>query len=311
MRKSLFSYTLLLLVWCLTGTIVYCFSAESSPPVPASTEVKALVTHEAVPAPSKGAFSPVTGEAAGLVSKEALPRSVTAESSSPLSKEAVIATAEAASGEVIGLTEEGASYKGIPWGADFSTFKTIKNFPGNLAPLSAAFIGSLDDNDVALLLGVPVSDKEISGGQRVMFEFVPRKFASVFYEPDDTYYIFYNGKFALTLSKINAKNFDLYRDTFYKKYRKLLDYSKKFEPAKKNYYTLQAAIFTKGKTDAFLVKSEFSRGQKVFASAKLVFASTDLLSAIRKEIDEKMAAEKLSTGEKDKQDLQKDLNKIE
>jgi hypothetical protein len=206
---------------------------------------------------------------------------------------------------------EGSAYKGVPWGADFNTFKTIKGYAGNLGPQSAVMIGSSDDNDIALLLGVPVSGKEANGGQRVRFEYMPQKFAAAYFEPDDTYYIFYNGKFALTFSYINSSNFDLYRDTFYKKYEKTGDLSNKYELGAKRYYQLQAGIFAKGSTEAFLIKSQLTNKKETLMTAKLVFAYNDLFNAIRKEITDKLAADKLSGSEKTKHQLEKDLNKIQ
>jgi len=256
--------------------------------------------------------------AASDVSPESTP-AVSAESTAP-SKEAVPAatievtspSAGVSTGEPTAAgTEEGGSYKGIPWGADFNAFKTAKGFAGNLGPLSAAFIGTADDNDIAMLLGAPVSDKGSNGGQRVLFEYVPRKFASVFFEPDDTYYIFYNGKFAMTFSKINSENFDLYRDTFYKKYKKIGSFAKRYDPAAKQSYLLQASIFEKGRTSAFLIKTQLTIGKKSFVSTKLIFAFNGSLETIRKEIDDKLAAEQLSSGEKEMKQLEKDLNKIE
>ncbi len=247
--------------------------------------------------------------AADEISAESVP-AVTAETTPAASPETVSATTEVATTEAAG-SEEGSNYKGVPWGADFNTFKTLKGFAGSLGPFSAAFVSSADDNDIALLLGVLVSDKESAGNQRVMFELVPRKFASAYFEPDDTYYIFYNGQFALTFSKINENNFDLYRDTFYKKYKKIDSFAKRYEPAAKKTYLLQASIFEKGKTNAFLIKSQVDSGKTSWVSAKLIFASSDLLGIIRKEIEDKIAAENVSSGEREKQELGKDLNKIE
>ncbi|MFA6549089.1 MAG: hypothetical protein WCT39_04075, partial [Candidatus Margulisiibacteriota bacterium] len=228
------------------------------------------------------------------------------------STEIKTATTEVSTAEIAAAgTVEGASYKGIPWGADYNTFKTIKNFAGDLGPLSAAFISTTDDNVIALLLGVPISEKDANGGQRVMFEYVPRKFASVYLEPDDTYYIFYNGKFAMTFSKINENNFELYRDTFYKKYTKIDNFSHRYELATNKSYVLHAAIFEKGKTTAFLIKGQVEQGKKTFVSAKILFADKGLLSVIRKDIEDKGIEMNLPGGEKNTIDLQKDLNKIE
>ncbi len=254
----------------------------------------------------------VSPESTPAVSPESAASTATPEVTVPPSTEASAAKTEVSSAEPAAAgTEEGASYKGVPWGADFNAFKTIKGFAGNLGPFSAAFVGSSDDNDIAMLLGVPVSDKGSNGGQRVMFEYVPRKFASVYLEPDDTHYIFYNGRFALTFSKINKENFDFYRDTFYKKYKKTGSFAKRYEPAAKQSYLLQASIFEKGKTSAFLVKSQLDIGKKSFVSTKLVFASNVLLGTIQKEIEDKLAAEGLSDIEKEKQQIEKDLKKIE
>jgi hypothetical protein len=252
----------------------------------------------------------VTAESAAP-STEAIP-AVTVEATPLPSTEVSAATTEVSTAEPAAAgTEEGASYKGIPWGADFNAFKAVKGFAGNLGPLSAAFVGTADDNDIAMLLGVPVSDKGSNGGQRVLFEYMPRKFASVCFEPDDTHYIFYNGKFAMTFSKINSENFDLYRDTFYKKYKKSGSFAKRYEPTAKQSYLLQASIFEKGRTSAFLIKTQLTVGKKSFISTKLIFAFNGSLETIRKEIDDKLAAEQLSSGEKEIKQLEKDLNKIE
>lgn len=245
-----------------------------------------------------------TFEAAPLITPETN-LLVTGETTSATSSELVSATTEATTLETTTKPpEEGSTYKGLPWGADFPTFQTIKSYNGSLSPFSAGFISSADDNDIALLLGVPVSDKDPNGSQRVMFEYVPHKFASVYFEPDDTHYVFYDGKFALTFSRINEQNFELYRDTFYKKYEKTGSFSKRYALGAQKTYLLQAAIFKKGKTDAFLIKSQYTSGKKSTASAKLVFASTDLLAAIRQEINNNLAASRVPS-------LEQDLNKIE
>ncbi|MDD5593697.1 MAG: hypothetical protein PHG97_03005 [Candidatus Margulisbacteria bacterium] len=268
-----------------------------------SPERTAVVTGESTARPSIEVISLSSSETSAAKTAEATVSS---------SAETRSATTEAATTEPTTVAlEEGASYKGVLWGADFNAFKAIKGFAGSLAPLSAAFVGTADDNDIAMLLGVPVSGKDANGEQRVMFECVPRKFASVYHEPDDTYYIFYNGKFAMTFSNIDGKNFDLYRDTFYKKYKKSGSFTSKYELGQKKSRLLQSSIFEKGKTSAFLVKDQLNVGKKSFVSTKLVFASSELLVAVRKEIEDKLAAEKLSGGEKDKQQLEKDLNKIE
>lgn len=283
-------------------------SAESSPAITAESTARSSIETSSLPsAETSSARSPSSETSAAK----------TAEATASSSAETRSATTEAATVEAPPVTtatatpEEGSSYKGIPWGADFNAFKAIKGFAGSLAPLSAAFVGTADDNDIAMLLGVPVSGKDANGEQRVMFEYVPRKFASVYYEPDDTYYIFYNGKFAMTFSNIDGKNFDLYRDTFYKKYKKTGNFTSKYELGQKKSRLLQSSIFEKGKTSAFLVKDQLNIGKKGFVSTKLIFASSELLVAVRKEIEDKLAAEKLSGGEKDKQQLEKDLNKIE
>jgi len=285
MRK----YYWLLICFCLIVPLFLSSHAFAEEPF---VEENQTITIESTASPS--AEVPASLEVT-FVSEEA-----TAASSTEISA----ATTEAPA-------EEGTSYKGVAWGSDFSVFKASKNFGGNLGPFSAAFIGTTDDNDLALLLGAPLSAKDANGEQRVRFEFVPRKFASVYFEPDDTYYIFYNGQFAMTFSRINDNNFSLYRDTFYKKYKQIGSLAKKYEPAEKKTYLLQSGIFEKGKTNAFLIKSQLTSGKMAYSSAKLVFASSDLLNLIRKEIEDKMAAEKLTTGEKEKHELQKDLNKIE
>ncbi|MFH2033675.1 MAG: hypothetical protein ABIJ26_03100 [Candidatus Margulisiibacteriota bacterium] len=207
--------------------------------------------------------------------------------------------------------QEGSTYKDVPWGADFNRFKEIKGFAGSPSLLSAEITGTADDNDIAILLGAPISEKDSSGTQRVMFEYVPRKFASVYYEPDDTYYVFYDGKFALTFSRINTENFDLYRDTFYKKYNKLDSFTARYELGPKKSALLQSAIFEKGQTQAFLIRSTITIDKKAYAAGKLIFADMMTLPFIRKEIEDKVAADTLGGHEKSRQQLEKDLLKIE
>ena len=209
------------------------------------------------------------------------------------------------------ILEEGTSYKGVPWGCDFFKFKEIKGYPGSLGLQSAGFVNSFDDNDIALLLGAPVSEKSVKGERRIMFEFIPQKFASVYLEPDDVYYIFYNGKFAMAFSGIIVNNFDLYRDNFYKKYRKTGTFSKLFELAPKKNYKLEAIKFQKGKTVAFLMKSETEQKKNITSSAKVIFVSEDLFAAIRQEVKDKLAAENQTKNIKARQGLEKDLKKIE
>ena len=241
--------------------------------------------------------SPVSAEALAVPSAEV---SISPESSVPASKE----SASTPPGE-------GVRYKGIPWGADFNKFKEIKNFSGNLDAPSAAFVSSSDDNDIALLLGVPVSDKGKTREQRIMFEYVPREFASVYFEPDDVYYIFNKGKFAMAFSRIAVSNFDLYRDDFYKKYQKTGTVAKQYAPSAKKTYQLEATVFKKGKTTAFLIKSQLGDKKNKSVSAKLVFVGDDLYAAIQNEIKANLAGGKQLKKEKTKQEMEKDLKKIE
>ena len=203
--------------------------AEAPKPVTAeaivaSSEAVKPVSIEATSA-SPEAVKPVSIEALAVPSGEAAPKP-TPEASSPATIESlsapppgIIPTAETPKIEMKPL-EEGASYKGVTWGSDFSQFKKIKSFSGNLGSPSGAFVNSACDNDIALILDVPLSGKGKKGEQRVMFEYVPQKFYSVYIEPDDINYIFYDGKFCMAFSKLMASNFDLYRDNFYKKYQK-------------------------------------------------------------------------------------------
>jgi hypothetical protein len=304
-------YLIILFLAVALGLWPFAATAFDSPP-----QSPPAVTAEAPVQPSLEASSLPSSETSAVNTIEA----ATAEVTTALTPEVVAApTVEAAvsaSGETVTATAEvppaeGATYKGVPWGADFNDFKAAKGFAGNLGPLSAAFAGSADDKDIAMLLDVPVSAKDANGEQRVMFEYVPRKFAAVYFEPDDTHYIFYYGKFALAFSRINSKNFELYRDTFYKKYQKSGGFSKKYDLAAKKSVLLQAAIFEKGETMAYLIKNQLIDKKAVFLSTKLLFASKQLLGAIRKEIDDKLAADKMSGSEKSKQELEKDLQKIE
>lgn len=281
-------------LFALLVTLLFFFSFKTIA-LDGSSESTRLATSEPSTAKTFEATSSSTPEITGIK---------TVEATAAASAETRPAMAEVS-------TAEGASYKGSPWGVDFNAFKSAKNFVGYLSQPSAAFVGSADDNDIAMLLGVPVSAKDSNGEQRVMFEYVPRKFAFVYFEPDDTYYIFYDGKFAMAFSKINSKNFDLYRDTFYKKYKKDGGFSKKYELTAKKSSLLQASIFGKGKTVAFLIKQQLTDRKSVFISTKILFAADELLGAIRKEINDKLAAEKMTSGEKSKQELEKDLNKIE
>ena len=295
-----------------------------NPPSSASPEMAAPVSAEAAAVPSKEAVA--SAEAVKPVSAEA---GVSIEAVKPVSLEAIAASAEAVitvspeavapSGEAVrsptpevitspeAPTEEGASYKGVPWGVDFSHFKQIKGFAGSLGSSSAAFVNSSYDNDIALLLDVPISGKEEKGGQRIMFEYVPQKFSSVYFEPDDINYIFYDGKFCMVFSKLMGSNFDLYRDNFYKKYQKTGSITKVYNPSSKKKYRIDAIAFEKGKTKAFLIKSQTTEGKKTTASAKMVLVSADLFNDIQKEIKDKVTGEKQSKGT----NLEKDLNKIE
>lgn len=290
--------------------------AEAPKPVTAeaavvSAEAVKPVSAEAV-AVSAEAVKPVSVEALAVPSGEAAPQS-SPEASSLASKESlstpppgIVPTAESPIIEIKPL-EEGASYKGVPWGADFSQFKQIKGFSGSLGSPSAAFVNSSCDNDIALLLDVPLSGKGKKGEQRVMFEYVPQKFSSVYIEPDDINYIFYDAKFCMAFSKLMESNFDLYRDNFYKKYQKTGSITRVYNPSATKKYRVDAIAFEKGKTRAFLIKSQTTEGKKTTASARMLLVSKDLFDNIQKEIEDKAAGEKQSKGI----DLEKDLNKIE
>jgi hypothetical protein len=207
--------------------------------------------------------------------------------------------------------EEGSSYKGVPWGCDFIQFKQMKNFSGILSEISAAFLSTSDDNDLALILGAPLSAKGADGGQRVLFEFVPQRFASAYYPPEDVYYIFYNGKFAMVFSRLIESNYDLYRDNLYKKYRKSGNVSFKFQPTTSKKCYLEAIKFEKGKTYAFLIKSRIDEKKKSSLSVKLLFASSDIFAQIQRDISSNVEQGIHSQNIKAKESLEIDLNKIE
>jgi hypothetical protein len=207
--------------------------------------------------------------------------------------------------------EEGDSYKGVPWGADFRKFKEIKKNANDLIDYSAAFVSTTDDIDIALILGTPLSKKVGEGGQRVLFEYVPQRFASVYYEPDDVYYIFYDGKYVMAFSRIIEANFDLYRDNLYKKYKKSGGFSKQFVPAANKKYNLDVIRFTKGKTNAFIIRSKLVDKKKTITSAKLLFVAEDFFKIIEEEIRSQIESGLEINTVKAKQALEKDLNKIE
>jgi len=305
--------------------LIQAAAADVSPEsfsISTSTEVATPVSAEALAAPSSEAAESISAEALAAPSAEAV-RLITPEvSASPESS--VLASKESSSTPPPGIIppaeippaeikppEEGASYKGVPWGCDFKKFKEIKGFSGSLDSFSAAFVNSADDNDIALLLGAPVSGKGAKGEQRIMFEYVPQKFASAYFEPEDVFYIFYDGKFAMVFSRIGANNFDLYRDNFYKKYEKTGTVARQFMPAANKKYKLNAIKFEKGKTNAFLIKGEVQEKERTAVSAKMIFVFDELFNTIQKEIQEKMSGEKQSKGEKAQQELERDLKKIE
>jgi hypothetical protein len=251
------------------------------------------------------------------ISSEA-PAATSSLESTPLSTPEItsVATPETASPETITIKqesppEEGAGYKDVPWGASFEEFKKIKDYTGNLVEISAAFIGTSEDNDIALLLGTPLSEKGNRGEQRVMFEYVPQKFSSAYVPSDDVYYIFYSGKFALAFTRISEANFDIYRDHMYKKYKKTGSFSKQFMPSPTKRCTLVAIKFEKGKTFAFLIKKETYEKKSTVTAAKLVFAYNDLFRAIQQEIKANIGGESQMQSPKAKESLEKDLQKIE
>jgi hypothetical protein len=144
-----------------------------------------------------------------------------------------------------------------------------------------------------------------------MFELVPQKFASVYFEPDDVFYIFYDGKFAMAFSTIMEKNIDLYRDNFYKKYKRIGNFSKAYALSAAKKYKVEAIKFEKGRTWAFLVRSTTEDKAQKLSSAKVLFAYSNIFSAIQEEIKTKAAVEKVLNKAKDEQSLEKDLKKIE
>lgn len=292
-------------------------SPESSA-VTASTEVSAPFSVEASAAPSEEAAPAITLEVSASPESSVSPEAaVSPEASAPSPKEdtsvpppGLIPSPKSEKATEKPL-EEGTSYKGVAWGAEFSKFKEIKGFSGNLGQCSAAFVGSADDNDIALLLGIPASIKSSRGEQRIMFEFAPQKFASIYFAPDDVYYIFYDGKLAMVFSRVIDSNFATYRDNFYKKYKRTGGISALFDPSADKKYKLEAIIFEKGETKAYLIRTQSIEKKKSVSSAKILFVSKDIFNSIRNEIKEKIINEKQSKGEIQPKDLEKDLKKIE
>ena len=302
MRKSfffLFGLFFLVIISYQASAQTTTASADSSAGN-ISGEATSPISAESSVAPSGEAIQAMTAEAA-VSSEVTAPASI--EPSSLPSAPGIVPTAETTASQ-----EEGASYKGVPWGADFSKFKTIKNYPGNLGSSSSGFVGNTEDNDIALLLGTPVAEQ---GPKRVMFELVPQKFASVYFEPDDVFYIFYDGKFAMAFSTIMEKNIDLYRDNFYKKYKRIGNFSKAYALSAAKKYKVEAIKFEKGRTWAFLVRSTTEDKAQKLSSAKVLFAYSNIFSAIQEEIKTKAAVEKVLNKAKDEQSLEKDLKKIE
>lgn len=292
------SRILIALVFVLSFAMLLFFAypsvlAQASPSGEASTttEVRAVSSGEAsaeARAASSGEAS-ASGEATRLISGE------TTKAAIPPAKP----------------PEEGSGYKGVPWGADLNKFMEVKNVFAEQGELSAAFISTEDDNDIALIIGTPISEKKSGKAQRVMFEKVPQKFSAVYLEPEDVYYIFYDGSFAMAFSKIDETNIDFYRDHLYKKYQKSADFSVAFVPAPNKKYKLDAIKFKKGKTDAFLIKRTVTEKKKAAISAALLFVSDQLLSDIQQEIKGIKPKGLEPKTEKAKQALEKDLKKIE
>jgi len=287
-------------------------STEASKPI--SLEATNLTSAETTKPLSLESSTPISTEAVRSISGEAQIVSST-EAGKPVVTGSTLETTVGTSSEVLSPVEqpleEGASYKGVPWGSDFNRFKEIKKYSGLLGSPSAAFINSTEDNNIALLLDVPISNKGKKNEQRVMFEFVPHQFTSVYYEPDDVYYIFYQGRLAMAYSRIAEKNFDIYRDNFYKKYTENESLAKQYAPSAKKSYRLDALTFSKGKTSAFLVRCQATENKKTSSSAKVLFVSTEFYDAICKEIKAKIADQKRPQSEKEQELLQKDLMKIE
>jgi len=273
-------------------------SPEATTPV--SPETKAISSPEATNLVSPEAIKPISIEAQVIVSPEAIKPAASGEALPPPGLIPPAASLAAP-------PEEGSTYKDVPWGCDFNFFKQIKGFNGNLGPASAGFVNAASDNDIALLLGVPVSPLSNKKEQRVMFEYVPQRFSCVYFAPDDVYYVFCGGKFSMVFSYLLASNFDLYRDNFYKKYKHSGLVTKQYAPSSKRKYRIDALQFERGKTIAFLIKSQETFKDKTSISAKMVLVASDFYNSIQQEIKNNMGAANQQKNLK----LENDLKKIE
>jgi hypothetical protein len=278
------------------------------PNVSVSAEAVRPVSLEASALPSVEATSSATGES--IVEYEEFTYITDEYVSTP---QGIFSTSEISS--ILANTQysslEGIDYKDVPWGADFNAFKKIKNYPGNLSPDSAGFVSSSDDIIISMMLDVPVEATGKKSDKRIMFEAVPQKFSSVYYSPEDINYVFYEGKFALAYSTIIEKSFDLYRDGLYKKYNKIGSFSKQISTLGNKKYKVEGIKFEKGKTSVYLMRCSIKEKKKASVSANLLFVYSDLFNVIKQEISAKGNQAQQSIRAKNKQAIEKDLQKID
>lgn len=228
-------------------------------------------------------------------------------------------------------------YNKIAWGTSLSDFDKVQRaasatlvhdqlpFVSNseFAPSSyqsepnGRFV-SEESKMVAKLFGVPDAKRSIAGVDLsdTNWVLVPKKFQSV--KKDDVEYVFYDGKFSMAFSQLNARSYDAVKAELASKYAEMGTVSDSWvlqqleeNPDKMG---LQATIYKRGQTNTrvFLIKEveHMSIGMKS-TSVYLLYVPNAYYEAIRAEIARNESSAAAESQANEIRTQQPDLQKVQ
>lgn len=183
------------------------------------------------------------------------------------------------------------------------SLKNRKNYKDNLSNSSSL------DQEIPMILNTPVVD--VLDVPILALEYIPKKF--YWAEVDDVHYIFYDGKFAMAFSTMEAKNYDEYYDALSRKYEKVTTVTHSAASPKYLYRSgrpsdLDAVLFRSGDVRVYLIRMKEYSVDVMATGVSILYIPDKFYDLISNEIsqNEKNSPEK----KEDKDILKRDLDKI-
>lgn len=153
-------------------------------------------------------------------------------------------------------------YKDVPWGASIDEFKKIKNYEGDL---NNGIVGhAAMKTAIAITFDTPIFSAY--GMSEVQMKYIPSGFSYKYIDSDSIYYIFFNGKFAMAISEVAAKNYSKYYDEISKKYKLTNTIEKTITVGGTEPNTHNCSIFSNNNNKVSLIKHTIKSGGYIYTS---------------------------------------------